>query len=117
MRKGAGPAAGPPVERIVHVYEPFGGGGGRGGARRRAAGPAEGARKRRLVLWGLAALLVLALLGAAAVPGPAGAEGARRKLLLNPLPPIRDALLQRSTEALGNWFLATPFCRDVCTCV
>ena len=85
MRKGAGPAAGPPVERIVHVYEPFGGGGGRGGARRRAAGPAEGARKRRLVLWGLAALLVLALLGAAAVPGPAGAEGARRKLMLGPV--------------------------------
>ena len=84
MVKSMGPAAGPPVERIVHVYEPFGGGGGRGGARRRAAGPAEGARKRRLVLWGLAALLVLALLGAAAVPGPAGAEGARRKLLLGP---------------------------------
>ena len=94
MMKSVGPAAGPPVERIVHVYEPFGGGGGRGGARRRAAGPAEGARKRRLVLWGLAALLVLALLGAAAVPGPAGAEGARRKLLMNPIPFVLDTALR-----------------------
>ena len=107
MMKSVGPAAGPPVERIVHVYEPFGGGGGRGGARRRAAGPAEGARKRRLVLWGLAALLVLALLGAAAVPGPAGAEGARRKLLMNPIPFVfSTALNYYVVEPLSNWLEA-----------
>ena len=104
MMKSVGPAAGPPVERIVHVYEPFGGGGGRGGARRRAAGPAEGARKRRLVLWGLAALLVLALLGAAAVPGPAGAEGARRKLLMNPLPFLFFTVFDYYVgDPLSNW--------------
>ena len=107
MVKSMGPAAGPPVERIVHVYEPFGGGGGRGGARRRAAGPAEGARKRRLVLWGLAALLVLALLGAAAVPGPAGAEGARRKLLMNPIPFVFSTLFDYYVgEPLSNWMEA-----------
>ena len=105
--KSVGPAAGPPVERIVHVYEPFGGGGGRGGARRRAAGPAEGARKRRLVLWGLAALLVLALLGAAAVPGPAGAEGARRKLLMIPIPFVGTALEYAILgEPLSDWLEA-----------
>ena len=108
MMKSVGPAAGPPVERIVHVYEPFGGGGGRGGARRRAAGPAEGARKRRLVLWGLAALLVLALLGAAAVPGPAGAEGARRKLLMNAAVRLDVFLtaLDYVGESLSNWLEA-----------
>ena len=85
MLKGMGPGPAAPGERIVHVYEPWGAGGGRGGAYRRAAVPGEGARRRRLVLWGLAALLVIALLGAATVPGHAGAEGSRRKLLLGPV--------------------------------
>ena len=83
MRHVAGPGPAAPAERVVHVREPFGG--GSGGARGNVAGWAgEGAQRRRLMLWGVAALLVLGLLGAAVVPGHAGGEGSRRKLLLGP---------------------------------
>ena len=95
MLKGMGPT-GRPVERVVHVFDAS-----RGGRVRGAAKQAEGlARRKRVALWGgLAVLLTLGLLAAAASPGPAIVRGRRlmaqgRSLLLGPVVPYAMPVAQ-----------------------